>query len=377
MVARSIFPAIAKRFHQGKAIVLIGPRQVGKTTLIRELLSDTDHLFIDGDDPRTTALLDHADTQRIREVIGGAKMVFIDEAQRISGIGITLKIITDQMKDVQVIASGSSALELRSMLEEPLTGRKWTYRLYPISWQEWQQHVGFIQSEQDLETRLVYGFYPDVLNHPTDRDATLRELVSSYLYKDVFALGPVQKPRAIEQLLQALAYQVGNEVSYNELAQLLKIDLKTVVAYIDLLEQAYVVFRLGAFSRNLRNEIATCRKIYFYDNGVRNAVIGDLRPVPLRQDVGALWENFLMSERKKLLAYTNSTAQSFFWRTRQQQEVDYVEVLPDKVSAFEFKWNPLKRVRFPRTFTEAYQPDTMVVSRENFREFLIDQAIAP
>jgi predicted AAA+ superfamily ATPase len=371
MIQRTLYPIIRSRFHQGKAILLIGPRQVGKTTLIHQLLSDVDHLFINGDDPATIALLDHPDSQRIRDVIGQAKMVFIDEAQRIPGLGITLKIITDQMKDVQVIASGSSALDLRSMTEEPLTGRKWTYHLFPISWQEWQNHLGFIKSEQDLESRLVHGLYPDVLNRPDDRDQTLLELVNSYLFKDVFALGQVNKPQAIEQLLKTLAYQVGSEVSYHELAQLLRIDLKTVVAYIDLLEQAYVVFRLGAFSRNLRNEIATCRKIYFYDNGVRNAVIGDLRPLPLRQDAGPLWENFLMSERKKMLAYAGSTAQSFFWRTRQQQEVDYVEVLHDLVSGFEFKWNPMQRTRFPKTFIDAYQPVTKVVTRENFREFLL------
>lgn len=370
MINRILTSRMKAKMHGGKAILLIGARQVGKTTLIEQLLRDKEHLFLDGDDPGIAKLLDRPNSQRIREVIGSAKVVFIDEAQRIPGIGITLKIITDRMKDVQVIASGSSALELRSLTEEPLTGRKWTFHLYPISWDEWQTHIGFVHAEQDLEHRLIFGMYPDVLNRPEERKETLKELTNSYLYRDVLALGQVQKPEAVVQLLQALSYQVGQEVNYNELSRLLKIDFKTVTTYIDLLEKAEVVFRLPAFSRNLRTEISMGRKVYFHDNGVRNAVIGDFRPLPLRQDVGALWENFLISERRKTLTYGQSNATSYFWRTAQQQEVDYLEVENESVRGFEIKWNPTRKPRFPKTFTNAYDSENMVVTRENFREFL-------
>lgn len=371
MIDRQLTARIQAKMHGGKTILLIGARQVGKTTLVKQLLKGKEYLFLDGDDPGIIALLDRPDMQRIRDVIGEAKIVFIDEAQRIPGIGITLKIITDRLKDVQVIASGSSALELRSLIEEPLTGRKWTFHLYPINWNEWQTHIGFVQAEQDLEHRLVFGMYPDVLNRPLERESTLKELTSSYLYQDVLALGKVQKPEAVVQLLQALSYQVGQEVNYNELSRLLKIDIKTVATYIDLLEKAEVVFRLPAFNRNLRTEISMGRKIYFFDNGVRNAVIGDFRPLPLRQDVGALWENFLVSDRRKNLSYRESNTTSYFWRTTQQQEVDYLEIDNDTFKGFEIKWNPKRQPRFPKTFTNAYSPQTMVVTRENFRDFLL------
>jgi len=370
MINRNLAVRIKAKMHGGKTILLIGARQVGKTTLIEQLLADKEYLFLDGDDPGIIKLLDRPDRQRIQEVIGGAKIVFIDEAQRIPGIGITLKIMTDRMKDVQVIASGSSALELRSLTEESLTGRKWTFHLYPVSWEEWQAHIGFVGAEQDMENRLIFGMYPDVLNRPLEREGILKELTSSYLYQDVLALGQVQKPEAVVQLLQALSYQVGQEVNYNELSRLLKIDFKTVTTYIDLLEKAEVIFRLPAFSRNLRNEISLGRKVYFYDNGVRNAVIGDFRLLPLRQDVGALWENFLISERRKNLSYHESNAIPYFWRTAQQQEVDYLEVENDAVRGYEIKWNPRKQPRFPKTFTNAYGSENMVVTRENFREFL-------
>jgi len=370
MIDRRLTSRVKEKIHGGKAILIIGARQVGKTTLIQQLLESEEHLYLDGDDPGIIKLLDRPDFARISEVIGDAKIVFIDEAQRIPGIGITLKMITDRLKSVQVIASGSSALELRSLTEEPLTGRKWTFHLYPVSWDEWQGHVGFVPSEQDLEHRLVFGMYPDVLTRPKEREDILKELTDSYLYRDVLALGQVQKPESLVQLLQALSYQVGQEVNYNELSRMLKIDLKTVTTYIDLLEKADVVFRLSAFSRNLRNEISTGRKVYFHDNGVRNTVIGDLRALPMRQDVGALWENFMVSERRKHLSYNNSNAQPYFWRTTQQQEVDYLETEHQQVRGFEIKWNPRKQPRFPKTFTNAYGDETMVVTRENFRDFL-------
>ncbi|MDQ3192070.1 MAG: ATP-binding protein [Bacteroidota bacterium] len=371
MIKRDLQSNLEKKLFKGKAILLLGPRQVGKTTLIENLLKDKLYLFLDGDDPTVRTILENPNTLQIKQIIGQHKIVFIDEAQRIAGIGITIKIITDQLKDVQVILSGSSSFELSGLMQEPLTGRKWTFHFYPVSWKEWQDHKGFLHAEQDLETRLIYGMYPDVLNHPEEQAEVLKELVDSYLYKDVLAIGGIKKPEIMQKLLQAIAFQLGQEVSYNELASLLKIDAKTVSAYIEILEQAYVIFKLTAFSRNLRNEIKTNRKIYFYDNGVRNTVIGNYQPVSLRQDIGALWENFLISERIKLLEYTGNVSRKYFWRTKQQQEIDYIEELNEEIHAYEFKWNSGKKIFFPKTFSNNYKAKMTGITRKNFREFLI------
>ena len=302
MIKRSLYQNIKSRLFGGKAILLIGPRQVGKTTLITTILKNSGekYLFLDGDDPTVRDQLDIPNTERIRQIIGPFTTVFIDEAQRISNIGLTSKIIVDQFPEKQLILSGSSAFELGENMQEPLTGRKWTYQLYPVSWDEWENYYGFLKAEQDFDNRLIYGFYPDVLNHPKEPKEILGELVDSYLYKDILNYAGIRKPDRIQKLVQAIAYQVGQEVVYKEVGDLVGLDPKTVSHYIDILEKAYVLFRLPSFSRNLRNEIKTNRKIYFYDNGVRNAVINSFLPIENRQDIGALWENFLISERLKL-----------------------------------------------------------------------------
>ena len=279
--------------------------------------------------------------------------------------------MVDQLPEVQVILSGSSAFELANHTNEPLTGRKWTYQLWPGSWQEWQDHVGYVKAEQDLENRLVFGFYPDVLNHPHEAEIVLKELTESYLYKDVLIFGNLKKPIEIQKLVRALAYQLGNEVSNSELGQIVGVDPKTIDRYITILEQAKVVYRLAPLSRNLRNEIKSNRKVYFYDNGVRNAIIGQLQPLAIRQDIGALWENFLMSERLKVVQYHQLNLNSYFWRTRQQQEVDYVEEKNGKFFGYEFKWNERRKVKFPKTFTEAYNANNLIINRSNFRDFIL------
>lgn len=370
-ISRNQNENIKRKLFKGKVIVLIGPRQVGKTTLIHSIIAERDHLFLDGDDPIVRSLLDTPNTQEIKNLFGNHQLVFIDEGQRIPNIGITLKIIHDQLKEIQVIVSGSSSFELSGLTQEPLTGRKWTFHLFPVSWQEWQDHVGYLVSEQSLENRLIYGMYPEILSHQEEQKELLQELVESYLYKDIFTLGVIKKPDIIHKLLQALAYQIGSEVSFNELGNMLKIDTKTVISYIELLEQAFVIFRLGTFSRNLRNEIKTNKKIYFYDNGVRNALINNFQPVSLRNDLGALWENFLISERKKMLEYQRIHTGSYFWRTKFQQEIDYVEEYDGQVYGYEFKWNKHKKTVFPKSFQETYKADCKVVTRENFREFLL------
>lgn len=327
-----------KRIGSGKAIVVIGPRQVGKTTLIESILESKDYLLLDGDDPKTRTLLTEPNTEQIRAILGKYKFVFIDEAQRIEGIGLTMKIITDRFKDVQLFTSGSSSFDLTNKINEPLTGRKWEYQLFPISWEEFENHHGYLNSEQQLENRLLYGFYPDVLNNVGDEISVLRNLVNSYLYKDILSYSDIRKPEVLEKLVQALALQVGSEVNYSELAQIVNVDKNTISKYIDILQKGYIIFKLGSFSRNVRNEIKTNKKIYFFDNGVRNMVIGNFNPIELRTDKGALWENFLISERIKQIEYKQSLARTYFWRTKQQQEVDFVEENSGKITGYEFKW---------------------------------------
>ena len=371
MYSRYLREKIERRIGSGKAIVVIGPRQVGKTTLIESILEKKDYLLLDGDDPKTRTLLTEPNTEQIRTILGKYKFVFIDEAQRIEGIGLTLKIITDRFKDVQLFTSGSSSFDLTNKINEPLTGRKWEYQLFPISWEEFENHHGYLSSEQQLENRLLYGFYPDVLNNVGDEISILRNLVNSYLYKDILSYSDIRKPEVLEKLVQALALQVGSEVNYSELAQIVNVDKNTISKYIDILQQGYIIFKLGSFSRNVRNEIKTNKKIYFYDNGVRNMVIGNFNPLDLRTDKGALWENFLISERMKQIEYKQSLARTYFWRTKQQQEVDFVEENSGKIIGYEFKWNKKKSTRLPKTFIETYNAESNVIDKDNFREFVI------
>ncbi len=375
MVNRIIGPEISKRFFSKKAIIVTGPRQAGKTTLVLKLIEPYKDkaLIVNGDDPVTEQLFGRPNTEQLRQIIGKNKILFIDEAQRIPDIGLTSKLIVDNFKEVQLILSGSLSFELMNRTQESLTGRKWTFSLWPINWQEWQDYSGYLKAEQDLANRLVFGLYPEVLMNLTDQQTILQELTDSYLYKDILIYGNIKKPETIQRLVQALAWQVGSEVSYTELAQITGLDPKTASTYIDVLEKAFIVFRLPSFSRNLRNEIKTNRKIYFYDNGVRNAVIGQFQPLQNRQDTGALWENFLVSERRKQLFYQNSAAMQYFWRTKQQQEIDYVESKDGKVYGYEFKWNPKRTILFPKTFTEAYDSINKGITRENFREFVMPE----
>ncbi|MFD2202370.1 ATP-binding protein [Shivajiella indica] len=368
---RIIQDSLEKKIFSGKAIVLLGPRQVGKTTLVRAILKKRDEkfLYMDCDDPTVQDILENANTETLRTIISDNKIVYIDEAQRVSNIGLKAKIMVDQLSHVQLVLSGSSAFELNEKVQEPLTGRKWTFHLWPISWLEYEKEVGYLKAEQSLENRLVYGFYPDVIKQSTQEVEVLKELAESYLYKDVLIYGNLKKPKLVQNILEALAFQVGNEVKYKELGETVGADPKTVASYIDVLEKAFVIFSLSSYSKNLRTEIKTAKKIYFYDNGIRNAIIRDFTPLAARHDVGALWENFLISERLKVNSYTKGLAQTYFWRTKQQQEIDYVEELAGQLHAYEFKWSPKRKVNFPKTFTESYQSQNKLINRENFREF--------
>ncbi len=374
MIKRTLFDTIQKKFFKDKAIVLLGPRQVGKTTLIQELLVGKPHLFLNGDDPDIRGMLEGIGTSKLQTIIGNNDIVYIDEAQRISDIGITLKLITDQFKHVQLLVSGSSALELNNHTQEPLTGRKFEYHLYPIGWEELEWTFGFIESMSQLEERLIYGMYPDVINHRHDARQVLQDLTTSYLYKDVLSVIGIRKPQLLEKLLKALALQLGAEVSYNELSNLLEIDKGTVIKYIDILEKSFIVFQLNSFSRNQRNEIKNNRKIYFYDNGIRNMIINNLNSFDLRNDKGALWENFLISERIKLQSYHQLYTNNYFWRTIQKQEIDFVEESGGQIHAYEFKWNAAGRNKIPASFLVNYSAQGMVVDKENFRDFILMQS---
>ncbi len=370
MYQRIIENNINAKIGSGKAIIIVGARQVGKTTLIQNLLKGKDYLFLDADDPATRKLLTSPNTEEIRTILGKNKLIFLDEAQRIKGIGITLKIITDQFPDVQLFVSGSSSFDLGNQLNEPLTGRKWEYELFPISWEEFEEKEGFIKSEQQLENRLLFGMYPEVLNNKGIEREVLKNLVSSYLYRDILAFSEIRKPEILDDLLLALALQVGSEVNYNELAGTIGVNKITIQKYIEILEKGYIIFRLNSFSRNLRTEIKQNRKIYFYDNGIRNMIIGNFNPLKLRTDTGALWENFLISERKKHNVYKNTFSRMYFWRTKQQQEIDFVEERNGKIYGFEFKWKAKSKIKLSETFVKSYNAVTKVIDKTNFREFV-------
>lgn len=376
MIERLLQKNIENRFKKGKVIVVLGPRQVGKTTLINQVLKDIDYLFLNGDDVSVRNLLSSINTQELKALISTHKVVFIDEAQRIENIGLTAKIIADYFKDIQLILSGSSAFDIKNETNEPLTGRKWEYILLPISWQEFENNIGYLTAKQQLEHRLIFGMYPDVINNLGDEEEVLSNLSDSYLYKDILALYNIRKPEILEKLLKALAYQIGNEVSYNELAQTVGVDKNTINSYIDILEQSYIIYKLSSFSKNLRNEIKRNQKIYFYDLGIRNNIIGDFRPFSERQDKGAIWENFLINERLKSNLYSKNKVSSFFWRTTAQQEIDYIEEKHQELSAFEFKWNKKQKVKIPKTFTNTYNVKVKVIDSTNFREFLNSPTIS-
>lgn len=362
------------RLFQGKAIILLGPRQSGKTTLIKALLAELDQnsLLLNADEPDVRELLNEPTSTRLRTIIGENRIVCIDEAQRIPNIGLTLKLITDEIPDVQAIATGSSALELNSSIAEPLTGRKFEFILPPISFGEMAAHHGLLEERRFLEHRLIYGSYPEVLTSPGREEEIVKLLADSYLFKDLLMLEGIKKPSLLGKIVKALALQLGSEVSFYEIGQLTGADSHTVERYVDLLEKAFVLFRLPAYSRNIRNEIKKSKKIYFLDNGIRNAVIGNFIPLSGRTDTGALWENYLVAERRKMTGNRGTSASSFFWRTTQQQEIDYIEEQGQDLNAFEFKWNPKKKnTGIPKTFLRGYpEATTSVITPADYDQFL-------
>jgi len=374
MIKRSLENIIKSQLHDGRAIIIMGARQVGKTTLLRELFAgvDTEVLWMSGDEPDVRGAFENITSTRLRAIIGNHSVVVIDEAQRIENIGIKLKLITDQVPEVQLLATGSSSFDLANKINEPLTGRKWEYTLFPLSFTELVNDTSLLEEKRMVPHRMVFGNYPDVVTHPGHEVAILRELTQSYLYKDILEFDRIHKPEKLTKLLQALAYQVGTEVSYNELSQLCGLDAKTVANYISILEQAYIIFRLGSYSRNLRNELKNSRKIYFYDNGIRNALIGNFSQVENRADAGALFENYAIAERMKRKEYMMEYASSWFWRNANKQEIDYVEEKDGKLQAYELKWNPKRKASAPLSFRNGYpDADFTVIHHDNIEDLLV------
>ncbi|MBE2229685.1 MAG: ATP-binding protein [Chitinophagaceae bacterium] len=374
MIIRQLQQTIEQRLYKKKAILLFGARQTGKSTLAEAILekSGKEYSVLNGDDGDVRDLFMKATATRLRMVFGKVKLVLIDEAQRIPQIGLAIKLITDQLKEVQVIATGSSSFELSGQVNEPLTGRKYEFMLYPLSFGEMVNHHGLLEEKRLIEHRMIYGYYPEIVTSPGEEKERLQLLAGSYLYKDLLMMDNIKKPVLLEKLLRALALQLGQEVNYTELGQLTGTDRKTVEKYIDLLEKAFVIFQLPAYAKNVRNEIRKSRKIYFYDCGIRNAVTGNFTPLNSRSDTGALWENFIIAERIKFLRNAGNDTRLYFWRTTQQQEIDLVEEDNGKMNAVEFKWNRKKNPRLPLTFRGAYPDATMqVVSPENIEDFLL------
>lgn len=378
-IKRDLQTVLEQKIGKGKVLVLIGPRQVGKTTLLKTILPTLDIKnsvqYWNCDEIDVRNIFSKESSSYFKSLVGTSKFIVIDEAQRVQNIGLILKILHDNFPDVQFAVTGSSSLDLSNTINEPLTGRKFEYNLFPFSTNELFHNTSMLEEIKNLETRLVFGFYPDVVNNPGEEKEILSNIVSSYLYKDVFEFQDIRKPALIEKLVQALALQVGSEVSFNELGNLLGIDSVTVQRYVDLLEKAYIIFHLHSFSRNVRNELKKSIKIYFYDNGVRNAVISNFSPCDLRSDIGMLWENFLISERLKNNAFHNRKTNYYFWRTIQKQEIDFIEETEEKISAFEFKYNPKKsNAKCPLTFSKNYpEISYSVITKENYFSFLTEE----
>ncbi len=374
MVRREQTDYAKARLFKGKALLIFGPRQVGKTTFVQNLIVDLNKktLFLNADESDVLVLFESPNVTKLKNIIGDNEILVIDEAQRITNIGIVLKIIVDQIKFVQVIATGSSSFELANKLNEPLTGRKYEMYLFPIAFSEMVAHSGLLEEKRTLEQRLIYGNYPEIITNPIDAKEHIKLIANSYLYKDLFLLEQIAKPVLLQKIVKALALQVGNEVNYNELSKLIRIDNKTVEKYIDLLEKAFVIFKLPAFSNNVRNEIKKGKKIYFYDNGIINAVTGNFNSLAQRTDIGSLWENYIISERIKHLNIQQNEANSYFWRTTQQQEIDYIEKKDDQILACEIKWNVKAKYKIPTTFSANYNNLTSkIITPANYEDFLL------
>ena len=371
MIQRTQQPAIDTLLFKGKAILVFGARQVGKTSLIKNTVKNHPYLWLNGDEPDTQLLLENITSDRLKALIGNNTMLIIDEAQMIHNIGLLIKRMVDNFPEIQIIASGSSAFELADKTKESMMGRKEELQLFPLNFAELVKHTNFVEETRLVPHRLVFGYYPEVVNHPGQEEKILNDLVDGFLYKDILNLDGIKKSATLQRLVQMLAYRIGSEINYSSLGNELGISRLTVEKYIDILEKNFIVFSLHAFSKNQDNELKKGRKVYFWDNGIRNRIIKNFNPIELRDDVGALWENFIISERKKKLIYENQFKDTYFWRNTQQAEIDYLELKNTEIEAFEIKYNPNQKVRFTKSFTEKYHPKTTaVIHSQNFWNYI-------
>lgn len=372
VVGRIAQTVLEKWLNKGKVLVITGARQVGKTTMLQNMFDDDDKkvLWLNADETRVRTRLSELDVAALGNVVGNYKTVIIDEVQRIQNAGLLLKILADNFKNVQFIATGSSALDISERIFEPLTGRYLLFHLYPFTLAEIYKNESVFEIENKLPFHLVYGNYPDIFKNQKEAETLLKNLSNQYLYKDVLVWKDIRKPQLLDKLLKLLSYQVGSEVSIHELSNQLQVSSETVDIYIDLLEKSFVIFRLPAYSTNPRKEISKMNKIFFWDNGIRNAVIGNYDDLSIRQDVGQLWENFVISERMKMNSWIAPDRKGYFWRNYNQSEVDYVETEGNQLSAFEMKWNTRKKHSVTRAFTNAYpEASTDVITPASFDSF--------
>ena len=373
-IQRTIQKHIEKNFFEGKIIVIYGARQVGKTTLLKTLqekYKNKEQIYLNCDEPDIRESLIDTSSTELKAQIGNAQIVYIDEAQRVKNIGLSLKLAIDSMPGKQFIVTGSSSFDLANKINEPLTGRKYEFYLYPFSLEELKNHYSLLEHRRLLDKYLSFGLFPDVIGQSQKAEQIVSGLVRGTLYKDVLKYQQLRHVELLEKLLKALAFQIGNEVSYDELALKLRSTKETIKRYVRLLEQSFIIFELPPFSRNLRTELKKMRKIYFYDVGIRNALINAFGPIDIRNDVGALWENFLIAERIKHLHNNMNFPNTYFWRTWRQEEIDYLEEKNLKLSAYEFKWNPKKKTRVPKAFSDNYKDASfLLINPQNYQDFV-------
>ncbi|HRK82653.1 MAG TPA: ATP-binding protein [Saprospiraceae bacterium] len=373
-IQRIIQSQVENRMTPGKVVVLLGPRQVGKTTLLRDILAKEPPTFlsVSGEDRTVQTWLGSQSIETLRQNIGKHQLLVVDEAQHVPNIGLNLKLIVDHLPQLRVLATGSSSFDLSNQTGEPLVGRKWEFELYPISQLELSATEAPFQTEELLPQRLIYGSYPEIVTTIglSDKRDMLNNIVNGYLYKDLLMFEDIRKSKKIVEILSLLAFQIGNVVSVHEISQAIGMNTRTVEKYLDLLEKVFVIKRLGGYSRNLRKEISKGSKYYFWDNGIRNAIINNFNELPLRNDVGALWENYLIMERLKKQSYVKIFSNNYFWRTYDQKEVDFVEERDGRLYGFEFKWSKT-HTKPPALWLETYpEADFEVISQGNYLPFI-------
>jgi hypothetical protein len=358
-IKRSIEERLKASLIPNKVIVLVGARRIGKTSLVKSVLKDLVKekvLQLNGEDMATAEVLKQRTVENYKRLLGNYTVLVIDEAQKIEDIGSILKLMVDEIPGIKILVTGSSMFDLTNKLGEPLTGRKRTFELFPLAQMEYQHYENLIQTKAGLAERLIYGSYPELLQYPNDADKSgyLKQLVNDYLLKDILAFEGVRNASKMFDLLRLIAFQVGKEVSLDELGRQLGMSKNTVEKYLDLLTKVFVIYKVKGFSRNLRSEIVKSNKWYFYDNGIRNVLIANFAPLTMRTDVGELWENYCLAERLKFQQYTDLTVNNYFWRTYQQQEIDWVEERDGKLFAYELKWNADKKIKVPSAWKTAY-----------------------